>query len=100
MKAAGSFKDMLERDVLRLGEQIDAWTNIERAPTICIRYEALWDRGDDLSDFLGIPINLPNKHQRESDQMPANIRDKIHSLYEKLDERIEALPDVFIVGAR
>ena len=32
--------------------------------------------------------------------MPANIRDKIHSLYEKLDERIEALPDVFIVGAR
>lgn len=93
--ATGPFEEILNRDVLRLEEQVAAWSAVKGLDVLAIRYEALWDHQDTLSAFVGFPVELPRRHERDAVTADPNVLDRAGNLYQALDDRIARLPDVF-----
>ena len=97
MRATGSFDELGERDVLRFEEQIDGWLGGCSAPVLGIKYEALWDNIDALSNFLGFPVHLPERQLRSSqNDLDAATIQRISRSYARLDAKIAALPDCIL----
>lgn len=51
-------RELLQRDVLRIGEQIEAWATVRNANVLGIRYTALWDKIDILNRFVGFQVRF------------------------------------------
>lgn len=97
MHALGSLEEVVERDVLRLGEQIEAWRAVTGAPLLAIHYEALWDVRPMLEDFLGFTISLPEKRTRGfADLDPVTVA-RVRRFYAGLDEMVAGLPPYWLV---
>jgi hypothetical protein len=95
MHADGAYDELLHRDVLRLGEQIDAWRAVRGAEVLGLRYETLWDHTDVLSEFVGFPVTLPHRKQRGFADMDPETVALARASYEELDVRVSRLPDYF-----
>lgn len=97
LRAKGAFEDIPDRDVLRFGEQLDAWLSCEIVPVLALRYEDLWTSGAEqkLSRFVGFPVRLPVRRARESTGMElGETSGKLMATYAELDARVAALPAV------
>lgn len=97
LTATGTIKELPKRDVLRFGEQLDAWLGCEAVPVLALRYEDLWVSGADalLSRFAGYPVSLPARRARASAASDRGVLDaQIAETYAPLDQRIAALPAV------
>jgi hypothetical protein len=95
MHADGHYGELLHRDVLRLGEQIDAWGAVRNANVLGMRYEKLWDNLDVLSEFVGFQIKMPPQTRRSFSEMNPDIVALARKSYRDVDEREAALPDYF-----
>jgi hypothetical protein len=97
LRANGDFSELGERDVLRFEEQVDGWLNLHGHDIMAIRYDALWDHVDELSDFVGFEVQLPDKRARQSlGQIEEPVIAGFRHAYSGLDAKIAALPDVTI----
>lgn len=95
MGADGPFEDIFERDVLRLAEQVEKWSSATHLDVLAIRYEALWNHVDILSEFVGFPVSLPPFRGRRAANADPRIVHRARALYREVDSAIAALPDVF-----
>jgi hypothetical protein len=95
LRADGPFEEMWSRDVLRFGDQLEAWINVQGLDVLSVRYESLWDHEMAISDFVGFPVKLPPRRQRFTTAKETDVMVRATDLYSSLDARIEALPDVF-----
>jgi len=96
LKSSDSIGDLFNKDILRIGDQIDAWTTCTHTPVLGLRYETLWENVDVLREFTGLRIRLPKKESREPKNLPAELEAKCHEAYAALDARIAAMPDFFL----
>jgi hypothetical protein len=95
MHANGAYGELLQRDVLRLGEHIDAWRAVRDADVLGLRYETLWDHVDVVSDFVGFRVTLPRRVVRGFTDMCPETVALARASYEELDMRVSRLPDYF-----
>jgi hypothetical protein len=95
MHADGSYGELLQRDVLRIGEQITTWRAARNADILGLRYETLWKNVGILSDFVGFRVNLPSRVERLFADLPPEIVGRARATYESLDSAVSALPDYF-----
>lgn len=97
LNANGGVDELCARDVMRIGEQVAAWASYREGNVIAVRYEALWDNVDKLSDFLELNIKLPNKIPRQGGEMVGDaIKREIKESYSAVDGMIASLPDLFL----
>jgi hypothetical protein len=85
-------RSILEKDILRIEEQIDSWRAVTGIPIVGIHYDALWDAADILEDFLGFPVPLPHRRPRGSEKMDPLLVAKVRQNYARLDHIVEKLP--------
>lgn len=97
LQADGAFEDIPNRDVLRFGEQLDAWLACEDVPVLALRYEDLWTSGaqEVLSKFVGLPVCLPARKDRESTGMDlGDTGRQLKATYAALDAKVAGLDPV------
>lgn len=99
LRASGPVEEIVVRDVLRFGDQLDTWLGGSAAfPVLALRYEALWDNIDALAQFVGFPVILPTRRPRESASMVDDeTKARVRRVYAELDARIAQMPDLLVI---
>lgn len=93
----GEFDEIPHRDVLRFKQQIEDWMSFQSAPLLCLKYEDLWTSGAEeaLSNFTGLPVSLPPKKERASQQkLNPETEALINKTYSEIDELVARLPSI------
>jgi hypothetical protein len=96
MHANGTYEELLQRDVLRIGEQIEAWPALRNADVLGMRYAALWDNLNVLSEFVGLPVTLPPWVERNFQDINPAIVSIARENYREQDMKEARLPDYFL----
>lgn len=99
MHARGAYNEMLHRDVLRLGERIEAWPAVRNANILGLRYATLWDNLGLLSDFVGFEVGLPARVERNFLDIDPAIVAMARKNYQELDLQESRLPDYFFTNS-
>jgi hypothetical protein len=97
--AVGSFEEMIDKDVLRFREQVDGWINKTGTQRLILRYDAIWDYQDQLSEFFGLKVDIPERRQRNSRALldPA-LQERLERTYRDLDLHLASLPDFQVLA--
>lgn len=95
MHACGPYKEMIQRDVLRIGEQLEAWPAVRNANVLGLRYASLWDNIDKLSEFVGFEVTLPHRIERNFQDIDPAIVAMARENYRQPDILEARLPDYF-----
>jgi hypothetical protein len=48
-----NFENIIEEDQLELENHLNTWLDEDRIPIAFIKYEAMWEHQDEISEFLG-----------------------------------------------
>jgi hypothetical protein len=96
LHANGPIENIIGEDVLRLEEQVARWTTFTESSVLCLRYDAIWDQKDLVSEFVGMQVELPSKMPRSEKKIAPILSDKIKENYARLDAHIKSLPDAFL----
>jgi hypothetical protein len=59
-------KKMIKDDSLNLINNIEKWIDIESNKVLCIEYDNIWNKKDEIHEFTGIDLKLPKKRSRSS----------------------------------
>lgn len=95
LRANGPLEQIWTSDILRIEDQIEAWTNLQNMDVMAVRYESLWDHEKTISDFVEFSISLPARRERLTANAASDMVKRAADLYGPIDDRIAALPDVF-----
>ncbi len=99
--------DYLERgvDAFRRTEQLEKWTRGGAGyPILMLRYETMWQRIDELLDFLELPrtarADFPARRGRRTslEAQPPARREALERMYGELSATIETLPDAKVIA--
>ena len=92
LNSPGEFSDLYQKDVLNYERQLRSWSQGSDRQVFIVQYEDLWDRVDDLSAFLNIPVSLPERRPRAPKSLPESINielfDHLRGKMAKFDEEI------------
>jgi hypothetical protein len=77
LKASGSYDSLFTEDVLNYRQQLESWFGVESKNVLCLAYEDIWDRIEELSEFIGFEIELPKRRERKIKLPPAKINTKL-----------------------
>jgi hypothetical protein len=95
---------LLDRDGLGFRDHLRSWLAQQDYTVAMIRYETMWDHVQDISDFVGFPVSLPARRERQGAiGLDADELARLRATHRELRASVEALPDFFIVrpgGAR
>lgn len=98
LRADGQFYEVLDRDVLRIREQVQGWAGKLGVDRVLVKYDNLWSSVDTISNFLGFPIFLPERRVRRSgEQISLCQPDKIREAYSALDSMIDGYPGCVVL---
>lgn len=97
MHARGQFEDIIDHDALRLEEQIEAWLSLRGADVLCLNYGALWEHARMLDSFVGFSVTLPDRIERQFDDIASETVRRVRQTYAHLDGRIAKLPSFQLV---
>lgn len=93
LRATGTVQDLSSSDVLRFEEQVDGWRGKDGVERLILRYDAIWDHAETLSEFVGCPVKLPVRRARSGvNAAPREEREQFLITYARLDEKFAALP--------
>lgn len=99
LSAVGSFEEMIDKDVLRFREQVDGWINKTGTQRLILRYDAIWDYQDQLSEFVGLKVDIPERRQRNSRALLDPIlHGRLERTYRDLDLHLASLPDFQVLS--
>jgi hypothetical protein len=71
----GSPHEIFEKDVLNYEAQIKSWANADGV--FVVHYDDLWKKSDELSDYLGFKLRLPERRDRTVKIRPSNINQEL-----------------------
>ena len=84
-----NFKEIIHEDQLQLENHLDRWMKETRVPIAFIRYETMWDYQKEISEFLGINIELPPYQKRKSKNEKYRVyEEKISNTYHSLIKKV------------
>lgn len=86
LRASGSYADLYDHDVLNYRNQLTGWLNSSRDDLLCMDYEDLWEKRNELSRFVGFEVDLPVRKQRDIKAKPDRINNKLFDELKKLKE--------------
>lgn len=98
LKSTGHIDDLFKYDVGGLGAQIKSWATFDGTPTLCVRYDALWDNTAEISRFTGYRFKLPVFKQRSPKQFDDTTMAQARRIYGPIDDIVMKLPPVFMAG--
>ena len=91
------FNNIIYEDQLCLEKHFDVWIQEDRLPVAFVRYEELWNHQKEVSEFLGIPIQLPSYKERNSKKfIDPKIVEKLKITYSSLREKVFNQESFFI----
>jgi hypothetical protein len=93
-----SFDQIIYEDQLRLEKHLEAWLNETRIPIAFIRYENMWNKQTEISEFLGFEMQLPKFIERKANRADKEIKLKILNNYKSFSKKIRGLEDFFIIN--
>ena len=99
LQSDGHIDDLFNYDVLMLGPQIKTWATFDGIPTLCVRYDKLWDHAAEIAAFTGYDFDLPAFEQRTPKTLDDGLMAKARQLYEPLDDIVMKLPTIFTAGS-
>lgn len=83
---------LFERDALRIKDHLQSWLEQDHVAAAFVRYEAMWDHLQEVSDFVGFEVILPPKRQRTSGAVKLGP-DPLREVYADAIRVVEGLPD-------
>jgi hypothetical protein len=63
LSSQGNIGDLFEKDILGYENQMSSWLAGDRA-VFSLKFEEIWERNDELSDYLGFEVNFPVRRSR------------------------------------
>jgi len=91
-----NFENIIEEDQLELENHLNTWLDEDRFPMAFIKYEAMWDNQDNISDFLGFKIELPSFRKRKAKRNKnKSLLSRLEKTYTPLSNRIGNLNSYF-----
>jgi hypothetical protein len=73
LRADGSVEDLFRLDVLGYEKQMQAWTRLEHDHLLCLAFDELWERQQEIAELVGFPIALPPRRPRAAVTAPATL---------------------------
>lgn len=98
LKSTGQPDDLFKYDVGGFGAQIKSWATFDGVPTLCVRYDALWDHADEIGRFTGYKFKLPPFKARTPKQIDDTQMAQARAVYGPLDDIVMKLPTLFMAG--
>jgi hypothetical protein len=98
MKADWSrVNDILREDILGLEKMFDAFYQKQSCPSMCVRYETMWENEENMSDFFGFTFKLPIKKERDANRIKEQLSqeqvEQFNIGYSSLIEKINKAKD-------
>lgn len=84
-------EDLLEGDVLRIGDHLRAWLSQDSVATGFVRYETMWDHQKQISDFVGFHVSLPERRERQPKE--SGSAHDLRKIYADSIQLVDSLPD-------
>jgi hypothetical protein len=76
---------------------LNTWLDEDRIPIAFIKYEAMWEYQDKISEFLGFKIELPTYRKRKAKgKGDDELLSKLENTYSYLRKKIEKINGFFI----
>jgi hypothetical protein len=92
-----NFENIIEEDQLKLEQHMNTWLDEDRFPIAFIKYEAMWEYQDKISEFLGFKIELPTYRKRKAKSKGEDeLLSKLENTYSYLRKKIEKINGFFI----
>ena len=92
-----NFENIIEEDQLELENHLNTWLDEDRIPIAFIKYEAMWEHQDEISDCLGFKIELPTYRKRKAKSKGDDeLLSKLEHTYSYLRKKIEKINGFFI----
>lgn len=83
--------DLFEEDEMNLEKTFDSWVLRDRPYPVClIKYQAMWSFVEEISEFVGWDIELPEWHPRRTE---LRRRNELMDVYGDLLEKVNEAPD-------
>lgn len=98
LKSTGHQDDLFKWDICGMGPQIKSWATFDGVPTLCVRYDALWDHIKDIRRFTGYRFKLPAFAPRPPKQIDDALMADARRVYEPIDDIVMKLPTLFMAG--
>ena len=76
--------DLFEKDILNYERQIDSWIKNSADAVLYVRYEELWDKLEEIKEFLGFEVFLPDRRERSHKPVPKKINTELFKYLESL----------------
>lgn len=92
LSAKGDFSEIFDKDVTNYIGQIDSWKGARGDNVLIIDYKDLWDKAEEISDFVGFAVELPafSKRLSSKDYVDSKINSsfskKLYSAYKSIKE--------------
>ena len=83
LRSKGDLSNLLETDLLNYREQCHAWSSAPRDSVMLVPYDDLWARQSEISQFLGLPVDLPKRRARRPKPSSSGINNEV---FDKLRE--------------
>ncbi|MGI9201744.1 MAG: hypothetical protein ACR2QL_11835, partial [Woeseiaceae bacterium] len=80
--------EVLDKDVLNYEAQLKSWGNAEGV--FVVHYDDLWDKSEDLSQFLGFDLALPARRDRTQKQLPSSTNEALFDRLEHIEQELRA----------
>jgi len=84
----GTPYEILEKDVLNYEAQLKSWGEAE--DVFVVHYDDLWDKREDLSQFLGFDLALPARRDRTKKQVPGSTNKALFDRLEHIEQELRA----------
>jgi hypothetical protein len=92
-----NFENIIEEDQLELENHLNTWLDEVRFPIAFIKYEAMWEYQDDISEFLGFSVSLPPFRERKANkQNNLELISQLKQTYKPVRNKINDLNGFFI----
>ena len=82
--ATGDFSDLFQKDVLNYEDQIMLWGHANDERILCVAFEDLWKRNNQISAHVDFEVKLPAYRERTKIDKPKHINDELFDRLRKL----------------
>lgn len=99
LNAIGEMTDILDKDILQIGEQLSSWFEADDLDLMLVHYEAIWEPGfkEMLSKFVGFEAELPEFRGRSEKTKLSDLEAlRLNSTYRKEQNLIDENRGVLI----
>jgi hypothetical protein len=94
LRAQGDSDELLNSDLLHFMEQCRQWSAAPQDRVLPIPFDELWDRAEEISRFLGFPVELPErKSRRPKPTLPAINKEVFNCLHEEYKRMVGVAHD-------